>query len=154
MTVGQWLPQAGPQFADIEKYTSYEVTARLDGKQRSYRAMVLHHTKSPGAAPEVAEILDHVTVELNTVLRDQSPAVRAPWSDYVKSSLYRTIAKSIRETLAAGKPLRPDSAPIGYLAGDDVMTSAMMIDPDGGGGGGGGGGDGDPPPPPPPPPDP
>ena len=46
MTVGQVLLQRGERFTDAEKYTSYEVTVHLDGKQRTYRALVFHHVKN------------------------------------------------------------------------------------------------------------
>ncbi len=140
-------------FANFDRYTSYEVRVQLNGKHRDYRALAVYRLDdvNSGATqrPTQIAILDNVTVDMIGVYRDDSPRARAPWSTYVKTGLYRAIAKEINEARAAGKPLTPDDAPIGYLPGDDVAP-LMPIDPGGdgggdGGGGGGGGGGGTPP---------
>ncbi len=140
------------RFANFNRYTSYEVKVQLDGKQRVYRALAVYRLdKSNSGAtqrPTQVEILDNTTVEMNEVYRDDSPRARAPWNTYVKSGLHRAIAKAIKEKRDAGKPLRPDDAPIGYLPGDNMALPgddvAMLRPIDDGGGGGE-----DPPPPPP-----
>jgi len=131
------------RFANFNRYTSYEVRVQLNGKQRIYRALAVYRLDDAARAasqrPAQIEILDNITVDMNGVYREESPRVRAPWITYVKTGLYRAIAKEINEARAAGKPLRPDDAAIGYLPGDDVV---MLMPIDGGGGGDDGGGDG------------
>lgn len=134
------------RFANFNRYTSYEVKVQLAGKQRVYRAIAVYRLDNGNSAatqrPTQIEILDNITVEMNEVYRDESPRARAPWNTYVKTGLYRAIAKAINEAREAGKPLRPDDAPIGYLPGDDVALMMLPIDGGGGGDDGGGGGGG------------
>lgn len=136
-TVGEMLRKGGERYARVEKYTSYEVTVHLDGKQRTYNALVLYFNQNaskrkederanPENAPDSqlsAEVLDNVTSEMNTVLNDEAPRVQSPWSKYINTSLYAAVTRTIRATKAAGRPLRPADAPIGYLPGDDVTAS-------------------------------
>jgi hypothetical protein len=112
-------PEQDDKLVDVDSYTSYEVTARLGGKERTYRALVLHRHQE-GSLRSTSEILDNVTSEMNTVLHDESPRVRSPWNKYVNSALHLAVTREIRETIAAGKPLIPADAPIGYLPGDNA----------------------------------
>ena len=119
-TLEEMLHRSGDKFAGSDRYVSYQVTVRLNGRQRTYRALVLSRHDDATAA----EIFDNITSEMNAVLRDESPRVRSPWSKYVKSSLYLAVAREIREKIAAGQPLIPAEAPIGYLPGDNAEPNA------------------------------
>lgn len=134
-----------PRFAPFDHYTSYEVRAHLQGKSFRYRALALYQVQSAAAQassrPSIIQFIDNVTSDMNTVYSDESALARAPWDKYVKTSLYRAVAKSIQGKLDLGEPLRTKDAPIGYVAGDDVAQ--LPID---GGGGGDDGGGGEPPP--------
>ena len=113
-----------PGIAGFDRYIAYDVTVQFHGKQSRYRAMVLYQAeKQPSARPTRVEILDAVTVDMNTVYRDESPRVRSPWEKYVKTSLYQAVARTIKETKDSGRPLFPVNAPIGYLPGDDVSPN-------------------------------
>jgi hypothetical protein len=118
-TLEEMLHRSGDKFAGSDRYVSYQVTVRLNGRQRTYRALVLSRHDDATAA----EIFDNITSQMNAVLRDESPRVRSPWSNYVKSSLYLAVARTIRETKASGRSLIPADAPIGYLPGDDVSPN-------------------------------
>jgi hypothetical protein len=117
-------PGQDDKLVDVESYTSYEVTARLGGRERTYRALVLHRHHD-GSLRSSSEILDNITSEMNTVLHDESPRVRSPWNKYVNSALHLAVAREIRETIAAGKPLIPADAPIGYLPGDNTTPGGQ-----------------------------
>lgn len=148
--------QGSAGFENFNRYTSYQVTVSFNGKQRSYRAMAVYRLDDPNTPSRPrstnVNILDNITIDMNVVYGDESPRVRSPWSKYVKTSLYRAIAKSIKAKTDAEQLLRPEDAPIGYLPGDDVESSfnemPMLAPIDGGGGGddggGGGGGGGEP----------
>ncbi|MGE0102347.1 MAG: hypothetical protein AB7H86_10810 [Blastocatellales bacterium] len=41
ITLRQWLQTAG--YNDVEKMTTYEVRVRLEGREKTYRALALHH---------------------------------------------------------------------------------------------------------------
>src|SRR6266446_4750214 len=73
-TVAEMLAGDAKRFADVTEYASYQVTARLKGKQRTYRALVVYRVKANGNSSyetEAArinnlagvEILDNVTSE-------------------------------------------------------------------------------------------
>jgi hypothetical protein len=122
-TLGEMLSRVAGKYRDVTSYTSYEVTVKLAGKQRTYRALALHRSRiGPSGKPDT-EILDNLTPEMNAVLADESPRVIAPWETYIKSSLYLAVARSIAKAENAGRPLIPADAPIGYLPGDDVSVS-------------------------------
>lgn len=125
-TVGETVHRgnAGPT-----RYISYEVTARLDGQKRTYRAMLLYRgadnsraDQTKSGKPTSVEILDNVTSEMNVVLKDESPAVESPWDKYVRSDRYRLVVDQIKKDKAAGNELIPADAPIGYLPGDNVTA--------------------------------
>ncbi len=82
---GQYAPVFDPQWTiadifnfeparyyDIASYTSYQVTVRLEGKTRTYRALALFHEPRPGveAAPE---FWDAVVNGLNRVWEEKRP---------------------------------------------------------------------------------
>jgi len=133
------LRKGGERYASVEKYTSYEVTVHLAGKERTYKALVLYFNQNvarrkedEGPNPETtranqpsAEVLDNVISEMNAVLNDESPQVRSPWNKYVNTSLYSAVVRTIKASQAAGQPLRPANAPIGYLPGDDVTVTKL-----------------------------
>jgi hypothetical protein len=130
-TIAEMFQRGGEHFASVTAYTSYEITARLNGKQRTYRALVVYQAgqgklgsyqteEERSARLARVEILDNVTSEMNTVLKDESPYARSPWAKYSKSTLYLAVIRTIRETKEAGRSLIPSDAPIGYLPGDDV----------------------------------
>lgn len=126
-TVEETLRSGGEKLLGVEKYTIYQVSVRLGGKQRIYRAMALHHGKSE-TGKESSEIIDNITSEINTVLGEESPRVRSPWKTYVKTSLYLAIAREIRDKQQAGLPLISVDAPIGYLPGDDLNPATEAGD--------------------------
>jgi hypothetical protein len=121
-TVGEML--RGERFAGFDRYASYEVTVRLGGRERSYRAVALYQFEKGPDSPTRVEILDHVTSEMNTVFEERAPRVRSPWEKYVKSSLYRAVVREIEEAKKAGRPLIEVSAPVGYLPGDNAAPTA------------------------------
>ncbi|HXU09642.1 MAG TPA: hypothetical protein VN743_11655, partial [Blastocatellia bacterium] len=59
-TVGEMLRMMGDSFSDIGKYTSYQVTVRLAGKERTYRAMVLYHSPLQSEAQPKVEFADNI----------------------------------------------------------------------------------------------
>ena len=106
---------------DVAQYTTYQVTVRLNGKQRTYRATALHTGRLERTGAPETVILDNVTSEINTALKDMSPKVISPWKEYVKSGLYLAVVEAIRDADKAGRSPIPAEAPLGYLPGDDVV---------------------------------
>jgi len=133
-SVAETLTDTGAKYRGATQYTSYEVTVRLSGRQRTYRAVALHRGTSQLSGKPNTMILDNVTPEMNTVLADESPRVISPWDKYIKSDLYLAVAKAIREAGKSGRPLIPPDAPIGYLPGDDaiLLAARKQITPEAG----------------------
>ena len=113
-----------PGVERFDRYTSYQVTVSLQGKETTYRALAVHQLQKSGR-PEGVQIFDNVVRNMNTVYGDQSPRVRSPWSQYVRTSLYVAVTATIKEARENGRPLIPADAPIGYLPGDEVSAGAI-----------------------------
>ena len=144
-TVASLLSQLGSSFANVTQYTSYEVTMRLNGKQRTYRALVLYRPNSIGKSTYRTEaertsilagieIVDPLISEMTTVLMEEAPRIRTPWETYSKTTLYQAVIRTINAAKEAGQPLIPANAPIGYLPGDEVTptgadTLALLANP-------------------------
>ena len=77
-TVGEMLRMMGDSFGDIGKYTSYQVTVRLAGKERSYWAMVLYHSPLQSAAQPTVEFADNIVGQaaLTSALKEKRLPVR------------------------------------------------------------------------------
>jgi hypothetical protein len=137
-TVGQALRQDGWSLENINRYTSYEVTVHLNGKQRTYRALALYQLQSSAdggsqgeqrqaARPARAEILDNITPGMSAVYSDESSLARAPWKRYVKTGSYLAVARAIKQSKDAGISLIPADAPIGYLPGDGATAGTAEM---------------------------
>lgn len=83
-----------PKFADVGKYTSYEVTVRMSGQERSYRALFLYHGPLQSAMVSDIEIQDNVvgSFGLASALAEQLAPVRSPWNLYVNSAAHRALS--------------------------------------------------------------
>jgi len=117
----EMLLTGGGRRSTVRRYTSYEVTVRLSGRQRSYRAIALHDSETESVARSSTLIIDNVITGLNTVLQDESPRVISPWEKYVRSALYLGVVKAIRDAEKEGKRRIPADAPLGYLPGDNAV---------------------------------
>lgn len=103
-TVRVLLSQLGDDWADIDKYTSYEVTIRMDGRERTYRAMVLYHNGFQSNAAPKMEFADQIVghSELTQAFYEDRPPVRSDWFNYVKTDEYLEYANAgVRENREA-----------------------------------------------------
>lgn len=88
--------------ADVAEYASYQVTVRLAGRERTYRALALYHdSRQTGVVPRV-NFLDNVVgpSALAGALLETRPPVKAPWLQYVKSDAYRAYVESQKNKIA------------------------------------------------------
>lgn len=71
----------GNSLKDVGKYTSYEVTVHLDGRERTYRAMILFHNQMESVERTRAEFADLIIGSdvLTHALAERRPAVKANW---------------------------------------------------------------------------
>jgi hypothetical protein len=76
--VGQVLQWMGSDYADVEKYTSYEVTVRMAGRERTYRAMVLYHAPLQSDTEPIIDFLDNIVGQsaLTEASKEWRPPVR------------------------------------------------------------------------------
>jgi len=110
---------------NVIEYTTYDVAIKYQGKESTYKAIVLYYKDASGNY--AANIVDPAIPLINTAAMDIMPAVKSPWDDYIYSGLYWQIAEEIREKRANGEPLIPEDAPIGYLVGDDQKEIKMTL---------------------------
>lgn len=78
-SIRQLLEILGNAFSDIGMYTSYEVTVRFEGRERTYRAMALYHNQFQSTAQSRVEFLDNI-IGYNILTRtflEKRPPVRA-----------------------------------------------------------------------------
>lgn len=88
ITLRQWLQAAG--YNDVEKMTTYEVRVRLEGREKIYRALALHHKPPQMKKDAKIEYVDlilgnngaltELTVEERPAFgsRERSPARKTP----------------------------------------------------------------------------
>lgn len=96
-TVRDVLQLVGDQADDVDKYTSYEVTVALDGRKRTYRAMVFYHNGLQSAAEPRVDFADNIVGQsvLSQALYESRPPVRSSWLRYTKTTKYREYADAI-----------------------------------------------------------
>lgn len=73
-TISDVLNFEPARYFDIGDYTSYQVTVRLDGKSRMYRALALFHNTPEISASVGPEFWDAVVNGLNRVWQEKRPA--------------------------------------------------------------------------------
>lgn len=80
--------------SEIDKYTAYEVTIRLDGRQRTYRAMVFYHNGFQSTLDPKVEFADNIVGSniLAQAYFERRPPVRSPWLSYLETAEYREYA--------------------------------------------------------------
>lgn len=112
-TVRDVLGLKGAQTADVDKYTSYEVTASLDGEQRTYRAMVLYHNGFQSAVEPKVDFVDNIvgTAILTQAFHESRPPVRSSWFNYVRTGTYREYADASAKKTAMGLQSRDKGEP-------------------------------------------
>lgn len=164
MTVREALSQMGPDYADIGKYTAFEVTAALDGKVRTYRALVLYHSGLESSPEARMEYWDAV-VGMGGTLNDVARETRRPHSSARKlnpaSESEGAVGKDVDRPLGGPAISQtfgwcdghyPICCPVWATAMDEccwdesygwgnptAMPSCRELPPEDGGGGGGGG---------------
>jgi hypothetical protein len=95
-TVRKLLQLLGDGMADIDKYTSYEVTVSMDGRHRTYRAMVLYHKGFQASEVPRMEFADNIVGQsaLTQAFKETRPPVRSAWFEYVQTAKYRQYAEA------------------------------------------------------------
>ncbi|MEN3335360.1 MAG: hypothetical protein V7641_4725 [Blastocatellia bacterium] len=98
-TVRDFIQRIGDSMADVDKYTSYEVSISLEGQQRTYRAMILYHNGFQSTGVPKLEFVDNIVGQsaLTQAFYETRPPVRSFWFDYVKTDKYLAYAHEIAE---------------------------------------------------------
>ncbi|HLG15120.1 MAG TPA: hypothetical protein VJH03_11545 [Blastocatellia bacterium] len=123
ITVGEILGLGNDLQTDVDFYSSYEVTVRLLGKERTYRAMALYHKATQQDGRRRIELLDSITSNMNMVLEDNSPVVRSPWRRYVTTGSYFATVRTIEAAKEKGITPISEGGPIGFLPGDEAVPN-------------------------------
>src|SRR5215510_3811631 len=104
-TVGEVLRLSPDRGADVDRYTTYELTIGLAGRERTYRAMVLHHNGFQSASEPRLDFADNIVGQtaLTKVFYERRPPVRASWADYVRTKKYREYAAAVKSDLPSAQ---------------------------------------------------
>jgi hypothetical protein len=88
--------------SDYDKYTSYEVRVSMDGRSRTYRAMVLYRNGFQSGASTEFEFLDNIVGQsiLSQALSEARAPMRTPWVEYSKTERYRAYADALKDNPA------------------------------------------------------
>ncbi len=116
-TISDVLNFEPARYYDIGSYTSYQVTVRLDGKSRTYRALALFHTPQSAARNSemrAPEFWDAVVNGLNRVWEEKRPA-------YTPKSQTQAVAPSFDQALSGDPSVAASSE-----NGEVVMTSTNL----------------------------
>jgi hypothetical protein len=97
------------KYFDIVSYTSYQVTVRLDGRSRTYRALALFH----GNAAGVPEFWDAVVNDIGRVWQEKRPAYKTKSATQSELSSLSVNAAAIEDPGVIG-----DDGSTGDGAGD------------------------------------
>jgi len=101
------LHMLGEKYADIGKYSTYEVTVRLAGISRRYKAMVLYHTSFQSTVDPKPEFWDTI-VGSGGVITDIWNETRPPIGATRKGSLDEPLSKlSQSKEAAISKSIKP-----------------------------------------------
>lgn len=115
-TISDVLNFEPARYYDLASYTSYQVTVRLDGKSRTYRALALFHSPTRAGEPGAPEFWDGVVNGLNRVWEEKRPAYKA------KSQLQTSAVDS---SLSDGTVVDAGS---GDLVVDDTLGDTFVQD--------------------------
>lgn len=114
-TISDVLNFEPARYFDIAGYTSYQVTVRLEGKSRTYRALALFHETPEVSAAVGPEFWDAVVDGLNRVWQEKRPAYTSKTA----------AATSLGQTSAADSYAA--SASSGEVSAEEVVMSSTAI---------------------------
>jgi hypothetical protein len=125
-TVGEVLSLSADRGADVDRYTSYEVTIKLAGRERTYRAMVLHHNGFQSASEPRLDFADNIVgqTRLTKVFYERRPPVRSSWANYVKTEKYLEYASAVRKDDVSRAQNNSAAWPGNWRTGDSVEISS------------------------------
>ena len=113
------------KYYDIVSYTSYEVTVRLEGRSRTYRALALFHDHAHRAEEGAPEFWDAVVDGLTRVWQEKRP----PYKSATQSEL--SLASSVDASLVDGDVVGDDGDVVvddGGTITEDV-SEALIVTP-------------------------
>jgi hypothetical protein len=80
------------KYFDIVSYASYQVTVRLDGRSRTYRALALFHDKANGAEVRAPEFWDAVVDGVGRVWDEKRPPYKTKSATQTELTAFATNA--------------------------------------------------------------
>ena len=93
------------RYYDIRRYTAYQVTVKLEGRSRTYRALALFHESPDRSDPAAPEFWDAVVNGVGDVWKEKRPAYK---TSTVQTSSESTETPSLALTgEGGGDPIEP-----------------------------------------------
>jgi hypothetical protein len=108
------------RYYDIRRYTTYQVTVKLEGRSRTYRALALFHESQDRSDPGAPEFWDAVVNGVGDVWKEKRPAYKTSTVD--TTSLDSAETPSLALTVDGGdEPPAPESDALPFwISGDDT----------------------------------
>lgn len=96
-TVREAFRLAGYSFKDVDHYVSYEVSMRLEGQERTYRALALHHLDGSTVEGGRYDLIDMIAGNslIADAARETRPPIRSAWAEYARSERYLQYAEAV-----------------------------------------------------------
>jgi hypothetical protein len=96
-TVGEAFRIGGYPLKDVDHYVSYQVSVSMEGRERTYRALALHHLDGSvgGGRYELFDAIAGNSLVADAA-RETRPPIRSAWSEYARSERYQRYAEPLR----------------------------------------------------------
>ena len=114
------------KYYDIASYTSYQVTVRLEGRSRTYRALALFHENANGA--RAPEFWDTVVNGIGRVWQERRPPYKQKSATQTEVSLLAADGLLVDDS-GEGTTLTGDGSGEGTVSGDSSGDALSSVTP-------------------------
>lgn len=126
-TISDVLNFEPARYYDVASYASYQVTVKLGGKSRTYRALALFHNAPRMDDAGVPEFWDAVITGLNRVWEEKRPAYKAKLSNRATDSQLTPSASIEPIDSGGGDAIGDTGSGGGDLAGDTGSVDGSPV---------------------------
>ncbi|MBK8315963.1 MAG: hypothetical protein IPL01_18945 [Acidobacteria bacterium] len=129
MTIKQFIKIGGPDYADVQKYTSYDVLVRFQGKELFYKALAIYHTPPESSLEPRIEIFDLIMGAGGTmtrVLNEKRPPFGAVRRSSINNRNTRNDGRGIRTANSHFEDRQTES----MIEHEEMNDATNLLNPD------------------------
>ncbi|HEU4433621.1 MAG TPA: hypothetical protein VFR51_09505 [Pyrinomonadaceae bacterium] len=118
------------KYYDVVSYTSYQVTVRLEGRSRTYRALALFHDNTNASGAEAPEFWDAIVNGVGRVWQEKRPPYKSP--NKTTSATQTELSLAAVETLVIDEDVVTDEGSLnetfdeGETSGETASITAPL----------------------------